>query len=60
MCPAPKGNRNAAKEKTKDSFLHIRIERELLNEATEHARGDLGITLSAYVVRLLKSDLGLE
>lgn len=54
---AKQGNNYAKKENPKSAIVHLRIEPALKNAANFQAE-QLGISLSAYICRLLKSDLG--
>ena len=56
--PAPPGNQHAKKEKPKSASVNIRIEPQLKSQAQEQAER-IGLTLSEYVVRCVRSDLGI-
>ena len=58
IMPAPKGNQHAKKDNPKSASINIRVEPYLKGQAQGHAER-IKITLSEYIERLLKQDLGL-
>ena len=58
--PAPKGNKHAQKGvHSRDAMITVRIDTLTKSQAREHAES-LNLSLSDWIVRLIKSDMGIK
>jgi len=55
---AQKGNKNAKKDKVATASVTVRMDPIIKSSAEEHAK-EIGLDLSKYINRLIKSDMNL-